>query len=336
MKPVRVLIVDDSATMRGIIATVLRRDPELSVVGEAADPYEAREAIKRLSPDVITLDVEMPRMNGVEFLQRLMRLRPMPVIMVSTLTQAGAETTLEALEAGAFDCVGKPDFEGLPEKVKAAAAANLRPTRISHAAPRPQYRPADRVLAIGSSTGGVEALIEVLSSFPANCPPTLIAQHMPASFTSSFARRLDRLCAPLVTEATDGAPLEPGRIYLAPGGVSHLEARGGVKAACVVREGAPINGHRPSVDVLFESMAAAFGERGVGLILTGMGRDGARGLLAMREAGAHTLGQNEETCVVYGMPKAAFDLGAVERQLPLGELGQAALDLCAHKARGAY
>jgi two-component system chemotaxis response regulator CheB len=327
---VRVLIVDDSATMRSLIANVLQRDPEIEVVGEAGDPYEAREAIKALNPDVITLDVEMPNMNGIDFLEKIMRLRPMPVVMVSTLTVRGAEATLEALELGAIDCVAKPstggleDFQELPFKVKAAAKARVRPLRLADPAaakPAPlEHIPDGRIIAIGSSTGGVEALINILSRFPANCPPTVITQHMPATFTKSFSERLDRLCAPKVAEARDGAPLEAGCVYVAPGGERHLEIGGASQLRCRLVPGAPVNGHRPSVDVLFRSVAKAVGGRAVGAILTGMGRDGAEGLLALREAGARTFGQDEATSVVYGMPKAAFELGAVERQAPLDRL----------------
>jgi two-component system, chemotaxis family, protein-glutamate methylesterase/glutaminase len=336
MKPIRVLVVDDSPTMRGVITAALRRDPEIEVIGGAGDPYEAREAIKALSPDVITLDVEMPRMGGIEFLERIMRLRPMPVIMVSTLTQAGAATTLEALELGAFDCVGKPDFDGLVDKVKAAAHSRVR-GREDRPAPgsRPAtFEPADRILAIGSSTGGVEALISILQCFPENCPPTLITQHMPATFTKSFAARLDRMCAAQVEEAEDGAPVKAGRVYLAPG-AAHLEVVTAKDPVCRLRQSEPVSGHRPSVDVLFESVARSFGSKAVGVILTGMGKDGAKGLLAMREAGARTLGQDEGSSVVYGMPKVAFELGAVEKQLPLYRIAAAALDLCSiSNARG--
>jgi two-component system chemotaxis response regulator CheB len=325
---IRVLIVDDSATMRSLIAATLRRDPEIEVIGQAGDPFEAREAIKALNPDVITLDVEMPNMNGLDFLEKIMRLRPMPVVMVSTLTVRGAEATLEALSLGAIDCVAKPStggadsFDDLAAKVKAAARARVRPTAPASAtvkAPeRLEHAPDGRVIAIGSSTGGVEALITILSRFPANCPPTVITQHMPGTFTKSFAERLDRLCAPACEEARDGAPLQGGRIYLAPGGDQHLEVTEGHR--CRVQPGERVNGHRPSVDVLFNSMARVYGRRGVGVILTGMGRDGAQGLLNMRQAGARTLGQDEATSVVYGMPKAAFDIGAVERQAPLDRL----------------
>lgn len=337
MKTVRVLIVDDSATIRGIIANTLSRDVEIEVVGSAGDPLEARELIKQLNPDVVTLDVEMPRMSGIDFLERIMRLRPMPVIMISTLTQAGAVISLQALELGAVDCIGKPDFEGLADKVKAAARARIRPLsqRPAVAAPMQGYRPSSKLLAIGSSTGGVEALHTVLASFPENCPPTVITQHMPSTFTASFAARLDKLCMPKVQEATDGAPLLPGHVYLAPGGAAHLEVMGGAQPRCHLTSGPTVNGHRPSVDVLFQSVCRAYGRRAVGVILTGMGRDGAEGLLAMRAAGASTIGQDEATCVVYGMPKVAFEIGAVQRQVPLGGIARAALESCALEVRGA-
>ncbi|HVI34565.1 chemotaxis response regulator protein-glutamate methylesterase [Phenylobacterium sp.] len=336
---IRVLVVDDSATMRSLISATLRRDPEIDVVGQAGDPLEAREAIKALNPDVITLDVEMPNMNGLEFLEKIMRLRPMPVVMVSTLTVRGAEATLEALALGAIDCVAKPStggldsFDDLAAKVKAAARARVRPRQTtSPTQEKLDHAPDGRVIAIGSSTGGVEALIAILTRFPANCPPTVITQHMPATFTKSFAERLDRLCAPTCEEARDGAPLEPGRIYLAPGGESHLEVSGGASLRCRVQPGERVNGHCPSVDVLFQSMARSVGPRGVGAILTGMGRDGAQGLLAMRQAGARTLGQDEASCVVYGMPKAAFQIGAVERQAPLDRLAAEMLKAPANSA----
>lgn len=336
MSKVRVLIVDDSATIRGVISSILGRDAEIEVVGFAGDPLEARELIKQLNPDVITLDVEMPKMSGIDFLERIMRLRPMPVVMISTLTQAGAATSLQALEIGAVDCIGKPDFEGLAEKVKAAARARVRPLSQRPTTPTPVkgYRPGSKLIAIGSSTGGVEALLTVLASFPENCPPTVITQHMPATFTASFAARLDKLSAPKVQEATDGAPLLAGHVYLAPGGAAHLEVTGGAQPRCRLLTGHPVNGHRPSVDVLFHSVCRAYGRRAVGIILTGMGRDGADGLLAMREAGASTIGQDEASCVVYGMPKTAFEIGAVERQLALGSVARAALDLCALEVRG--
>jgi two-component system chemotaxis response regulator CheB len=338
---IRVLVVDDSATMRAIIVNALNRDPGIQVVGQAADPLQARDAIKALNPDVLTLDIEMPRMNGLDFLERIMRLRPMPVVMVSSLTRSGAEATLRALELGAFDCVAKPqsaDHEGFDQLlplVRAAAKAHLRPAFATPARPvNGHFRPDGRLLAIGSSTGGVEALLTILSKFPANCPPTVIAQHMPASFTASFAQRLNRSCAAEVREASDGAALAPGRVYLAPGGETHLEVTGAGPWRCRLTREDRVNGHRPSVDVLFDSVAKAAGARALGVILTGMGKDGARGLLAMRQAGARTLGQDEASSVVYGMPRVAFEMQAVMKQIPLGGMAQEVLDLCNAKSGG--
>jgi len=339
MSPIRVLVVDDSATMRGLISAALRRDKDIEVVGTAGDPIEARAAIKALNPDVITLDIEMPNMNGLEFLEKIMRLRPMPVVMMSTLTLAGADATLQALEIGAFDCVAKPvnvangaeAYAELTQKVKSASKSAVRARTTSTPAPRRAgYRANGSLVAIGSSTGGVEALLSIISRFPEGCPPTVVTQHMPAAFTKSFAARLDRACGARVEEAYDGAPLEPGRVYVAPGGPAHLEVvrSGGLR--CRLREGDPVSGHRPSVDVLFKSVSEATGAASLGVILTGMGRDGAQGLLAMRNVGARTLGQDESTCVVYGMPRAAFEIGAVERQLPLSALGEAILDQCSN------
>jgi len=343
MTPIRVLVVDDSATMRGLITAILSRDAEIEVVGTADNPFEAREAIKALNPDVLTLDIEMPNMNGLEFLEKIMRLRPMPVIMVSTLTQKGADASLAALEIGAFDCVGKPmngaptsqAFSGLVDKVKAASRAKMRAYR-EPAAPKPHasaFSHNGKIIALGASTGGVEALLAVVSCLPANCPPTVITQHMPANFTASFAERLNRCSAATVSEAKDGAPLVVGQVYLAPGGGQHLEVTGHGQMRCRLREGDPVNGHRPSVDVLFQSVAQLAKGKAVGAILTGMGRDGASGLLAMRQAGANTLGQDEASCIVYGMPKAAFELGGVERQLPLEKIGPAILNLCSAENR---
>jgi two-component system chemotaxis response regulator CheB len=338
MSQVKVLVVDDSPTMRSLISAVLRRDPEITVIGQAGDPLEAREAIKQLNPDVITLDVEMPNMNGLSFLEKIMRLRPMPVIMVSTLTQNGADVSLAALELGAFDCIGKPmagvpaeiAFADLPTKVKAAALSRVRPVgdRASAGGGDGVFRSDGRIVAIGSSTGGVEALLTVLSAFPANCPPTVITQHMPGTFTKSFAERLNRTCAAHVSEATDGAVLEPGQIYLAPGGDSHLQVVGTTQSRCRLVAEPAVNGHRPSVDVLFQSLAKTAGKASVGVILTGMGRDGAQGLLAVRQAGGLTIGQNESTSVVYGMPKVAFEIGAVARQLPLERIGPDIISQC--------
>lgn len=339
MAKIRVLVVDDSATMRSLISAALNRDPDIEVVGGAGDPFEARGMIKALNPDVVTLDIEMPNMNGIDFLEKIMRLRPMPVVMVSTLTQAGAEMTLRALELGAVDCVGKPaDATGTQEalaeivaKVKIAARASVRTNAgatPSTAAPRRKdFMPSGDIVAIGSSTGGVEALLTILSLFPETCPPTVITQHMPATFTASFAARLDRSSGAKVQEASDGALLEPGKVYVAPGGATHLEVVRSAGLRCRLVAGDPVSGHRPSVDVLFNSVANAVGDKAVGVILTGMGRDGAQGLLSMRKAGAKTLGQDEASCVVYGMPRSAFEIGAVEKQVSLSSMGQSILDL---------
>jgi two-component system chemotaxis response regulator CheB len=336
--------------MRGMITAVLNSDPEVNVVGQCRDALEARAKIKELNPDVVTLDIEMPNMSGLEFLEKIMTLRPMPVIMVSSLTQRGAEATIAALEIGAFDCIGKPapgdarPFQELIEKVKAAAKSAARYQYVQKPAAvaatpantnaHADYRVGRKIVAIGSSTGGVEALIEVLKNFPVNCPPTVITQHMPATFTKSFAERLNRLCAPQVQEATDGARLEIGRIYLAPGGDRHLTIANAHAPCCRLIDLPPVNGHRPSVDVLFDSVAELAGRNAVGAILTGMGRDGASGLLKMRHAGARTVGQNEKTCVVYGMPRVAYELGAVETQLPLNGIGEEILKLTAARKEG--
>lgn len=341
MKRHRVVIVDDSATMRALIRDALARHPALEVVAEAGDPLEARDAIRTLSPDVITLDVEMPNMNGLEFLDRLMRLKPLPVVMVSTLTQKGADASLAALELGAVDCFGKPagggGFEGLAAVVAAAATANVlaREPRAAVAPVREAYQPGDRIVAIGSSTGGVEALSVVIGGFPANCPATVITQHMPATFTASFAARLDRGAACRVAEARDGDLLETGKVLLAPGGGRHMTVRRlGGRLAVRLDDGDPVNGHRPSVDRLFNSVADSAGARAVGCLLTGMGRDGAEGLLAMRRAGAVTVGQDEATSVVFGMPRVAAEIGAVERQLPLTRIGPGLLRAAADRLEG--
>ena len=332
--PIRVLIVDDSSTMRSLIAALLTSDPDITVCGQACDPLEARQMIKDLNPDVITLDVEMPNMTGIDFLERIMRLRPTPVVMCSTLTQRGAEITLEALEIGAVDCVGKPvdgldqaeDFAQLPAKVKIAAQAKLGGAAANRPAPKgvTTYDGHRRLIAIGSSTGGVEALGSIIPVLPANCPPVVVTQHMPPAFTASLAQRLNKISAVTVVEAQDGAALRPGHVHIAPGGARHLavaEVPGGLQ--CRLVDSPPVNGHRPSVDVLFNSVAAKVGADAIGVILTGMGRDGAKGLLAIRDAGGRSVGQNEATSVVYGMPKAAFEIGAVERQLPLERIAGA-------------
>jgi two-component system chemotaxis response regulator CheB len=343
MSRVRVLVVDDSAAMRAVLNRILSADPDIEVVGMAPEPNTAREMIKELDPDVITLDIEMPGMDGLSFLERIMRLRPTPVVMCSTLTARGTDATIEALRLGAVDCIAKPsgnatdlarDGGRLRAAVKAAARALVRP----RAETLPQHSDGGKarasigtcrnvVIAIGASTGGVEALFEVLSALPLDCPPVLVVQHMPAGFTRSFADRLDRECAIHVVEAVDAMPIERGTVYLAPGGDTHMELVGGVRGRIRLRSGELHGGHRPSVDVLFASVAH-LGAAAVGVILTGMGADGAAGLLAMREAGARTLGQSRDTCVVYGMPRAAFELGAVERQHTLSAMPEAILGAC--------
>ena len=342
--PVRVLIVDDSALIRKLLTELLSSDPEIEVLGTAQDPFVAREKIKQLNPDVITLDIEMPRMDGLEFLRRLMALRPMPVVMVSSLTQQGADATLQALEMGAVDYVAKPTQDlqhglgekrqELSEKVKAAARAKVRPKQAP--ADRPKtvlttaagYSSTEMIVAIGASTGGVEALTEVVTALPAASPAVVVTQHMPASFTSTFARRLNGISAVSVVEATDAARILPGHVYLAPGDQHLRIARSGANYICKVGGQERVTGHCPSVDVLFQSVSETAGKNAIGIILTGMGKDGAQGLLAMREAGAKTLGQDETTSVVYGMPKIAFDAGAVELQLPLGKISRVLLDTC--------
>jgi len=336
MTPKRVLIVDDSPTIRHLIRNQLAQDARLVVVGEASDPFDAREKIKSLEPDVLTLDVEMPRMNGLEFLEKLMRLRPMPVVMVSTETHRGSTAALEALSLGAVDCIGKPGldrlaeaFQNLPDLLVAAAGARLR-----QPGPRPIIRPArdfswnGKYVLIGSSTGGVDALETLLSGYPANCPPTLITQHMPESFLASFARRLAGRVQPRVALASEGAPLVPGVVYLAPGGESHLAITPGEPPLCHLPKTEKRNGHRPSVEVLFAS-AEPIASRVVAVMLTGMGRDGAEAMAGLRRAGARCLAQDETTCVVFGMPRAALECGAAEMAVPIGKMAQTILQACA-------
>ncbi|MHA6721134.1 protein-glutamate methylesterase/protein-glutamine glutaminase [Sphingomonas sp. RS6] len=338
MNRVRTLIVDDSASMRATLKRMLSADPEIEVVGAAPEPFAARDMIKALNPDVLTLDVEMPGMDGLSFLERIMRLRPMPVVMCSTLTARGAEVTIEALRLGAVDYVTKPsgtpedierDAHLLCEKVKTAARSVARagPQRLPAQPSVGSGGGSGKLIAIGSSTGGVEALFSVLPSLPEDCPPVLIVQHMPATFTKSFSSRLDAECRVKVVEATDGDQIMPGTVYIAPGGDMHMELSGGINGRIRLLHGDPVTGHRPSVDVLFHSVAK-LGPAAVGAILTGMGSDGAQGLLAMRRAGARTLGQSRETCVVWGMPRAAKELGAVEREVGLSAIPEALLKAC--------
>lgn len=341
----RVLVVDDSALMRALLTEMINAAPDLEVVGAAPDAHAAREMIKALNPDVLTLDVHMPRMGGLEFLERLMRLRPMPVVMVSSYTEAGTDTTLRALELGAVDFIGKPKSvkgqtvdeyaDDLVDKIRAAKGARLR--RLGIAAPNPRTDPAtkaistqragmaNKIIFVGASTGGTEAIKHFLLDMPADCPPILIVQHMPETFTASFARRLDSLCAPRVIEAQGNEKVEEGTVYIAPGH-SHLQIKRGAGVYLTeLLSTPPVNRHRPAVDVLFDSAAEVVGRQAFGVILTGMGKDGAQGLLRMRQAGARTFGQDEASCVVYGMPREAFLIGAVEEQYSLDEMARRVL-----------
>lgn len=334
MPPIKVLVVDDSALMRQVLTDVLGSDAELRVVGTAPDPYVAWDKLKALAPDVVTLDVEMPRMDGLTFLERLMAHKPVPVVMVSSLTEQNCDTTFRALDAGAVDFVTKPKLDvasgtvaladELVAKVKAAARARVRQRTAPVARPAPPpgggFRATHKVLAIGASTGGCEALSVVLGGLPADAPGALAVIHMPEVFTQSFAARLDKTCAVRVSEARDGDRVVPGHVLIAPGNF-HMEAvRSGAATLVRVRPGPPVNRHRPAVDVLFHSCARELGPNAAGAILTGMGDDGARGLLAMHRAGAPTVAQDEATCVVYGMPKEAVALGAVDDVLPLDRI----------------
>ena len=340
-KPVRVLIVDDSSMMRQLLTSVLSDDPEIEVVGTAPDPFVARDLIKTLNPDVVTLDVEMPHMDGVTFLRKIMSLRPTPVVMISSLTQAGAQTTIEALEIGAVDFVAKPTnnvatgltnlASTLQAKIKSAAHAKVgRRRTVVPAAPTTRaVRPRtgkSRLVFLGASTGGVEAIKAVLMSLPPDCPAILITQHMPERFTASFAERLNKECPMKVSEARHDDVIEPGHVYIAPGS-HHLEiVRKTQGYACALSDGPPVSGHRPSVDVLFRSAARVIGRNAVGVILTGMGKDGAEGMLEMRKAGAITVGQDEESSLVYGMPRVAFEVGGVMKQYSLSKIGDALLE----------
>jgi len=366
-KKIKVLIVDDSALVRQMLSKILAEDSDIEVVGVASDPYVARDKIKKLNPDVITLDVEMPKMDGLTFLENLMRLRPMPVVMVSTLTERGADTTLQALELGAVDFVSKPkvDFshsiqdysDELICKVKVAAGANVRAldtgsapvakrvkTPVTYRLPaidpklsadavlkktdRPEhYRKTDRIIAIGASTGGTEAIKVVLMSLPADSPAIIIAQHIPEAFSKQFADRMDRTCSMKVCEAEDGMQVLPGSVYISPGNRHLLIERNAKGFVCKLSDGPRVNRHKPSVDVLFRSVAQSAGPYSTGVILTGMGDDGARGIKEMKEAGASTIAQDEKTSVVWGMPSEAVKHGGIDSILPLQKIGEHILKL---------
>ena len=361
----RVLVVDDSALVRGLLAEIINRQPDMVCVGAASDPLVAREMIRNLNPDVITLDVEMPKMDGIDFLSKLMRLRPMPVVMVSTLTERGAEVTLRALELGAIDFVAKPKIgvadglrqlaEDITDKVRTAAQAHVRrlpPAAAAAAVAAPGVPAApglaatsgaqasrlaapvaalgrlstEKIIFIGASTGGTEATKEVLMNLPADSPAVVITQHMPPGFTKSYAARLDSLCRIRVKEAVDGDRILPGHAYIAPGGFHLSVERSGANYIARVRDGEPVNRHKPSVEVLFESAARVVGPNALGVMLTGMGADGARAMKTMRDAGSWNLCQDEASCVVFGMPREAINHGAAHEVLPLQRIAPALLE----------
>ncbi len=354
MAKTTVVVVDDSALVRGLLAEIINRQPDMECIGAASDPLVAREMIRNLNPDVITLDVEMPRMDGIDFLSKLMRLRPMPVVMVSTLTERGAEVTLRALELGAIDFVAKPKIgvadglrllaEDITEKVRTAARAHVRrlppaaaPVGTAPAAGSAGVRPAapvanlgrlstEKIIFIGASTGGTEATKEVLMNLPPDSPAVVITQHMPPGFTKSYAARLDSLCRIRVKEAVDGDRILPGHAYIAPGGFHLSVERSGANYVLRVRDGEPVNRHKPSVEVLFESAAKVVGPNALGVMLTGMGADGARAMKSMKDAGSWNVCQDEASCVVFGMPREAIAHGAAHDVLPLQRIAPALVE----------
>jgi two-component system chemotaxis response regulator CheB len=346
MAKTRVVVVDDSALVRSLLTEIINRQVDMTCVGSASDPYAAREMIRNLDPDVITLDVEMPRMDGLDFLSKLMRLRPMPVVMVSTLTERGAEVTLRALELGAIDFVAKPKIgisdglkqlaDDITDKIRTASKARVSKPQAAASAAGPSGTggaPAvqapmaplgrlstEKLIFIGASTGGTEATKEVLINLPPDSPAVVITQHMPPGFTRSYANRLDGLCKIRVKEATDGERILPGHAYIAPGGFHLSVERSGANYIARVVDGEPVNRHKPSVEVLFESAARVVGQNALGIMLTGMGADGARAMKTMRDAGSYNVCQDEATCVVFGMPREAIAHGAAHEVLPLARI----------------
>jgi len=333
-RKIRVLIVDDSAIVRKTLSAIVEAHPDLEVAGTAADPFIARDKILALDPDVITLDIEMPRMDGLTFLKKLMRFHPMPVIVISSLGQSSSRAAIEALQSGAVDVVAKPSGpysvtelrDQLAMKIRAAAHATLRKPGTASPSPSVPLPPAPRgsgdvrIIAIGASTGGVEALRSVLVALPAEMPPIVVVQHIPPVFSTEFSRRLDQLCRLSIKEAADGDSVERGRVLIAPGNF-HLEVqKSGGRLRADVRTGDPVHFQRPAVDVLFHSVARSFGRDSIGVILTGMGADGAAGLLAMKRAGARTIAQDEQSCVVFGMPREAIRVGAADSVLSLQQI----------------
>ena len=346
MTKTRVVVVDDSALVRRLLTEIINREPDMECVGTAADPLVAREMIRELNPDVLTLDVEMPRMDGIDFLAKLMRLRPMPVVMVSTLTERGADVTLRALELGAIDFVAKPKIgvadglrllaEDITDKIRVAAQARLRkaPAGVAGAQlVRPAAAPnalgllsSEKIIFIGASTGGTEATREILMGLPPDAPAVMITQHMPPGFTKSYAARLDGLCRISVKEASDGERVLPGHAYIAPGGLHLSVERSGANYLARVRDGEPINRHKPSVEALFLSAARVVGPNALGVMLTGMGADGARAMKVLRDAGSWNVVQDEASCVVFGMPKEAIAAGAAHVVLPLAAIAPGLLE----------
>jgi two-component system chemotaxis response regulator CheB len=350
---IRVLIVDDSRMIRDVLKDILSEHDDIEVVGAAADAFEARDMIKDLNPDVITLDIEMPRMNGLEFLDKLMRAKPMPVVMISAATERGSEVTFRALELGAVDFVTKPKLneqtpddygQMIAEKIRAAKSARLKAPRrtvdpaVEMTMPPAMKRPvprgvktSERLIAVGASTGGTEAIREFLAGMPPDCPGIAIVQHMPENFTRMFAERLNNLCPINVKEAEHNDPILPGHAYIAPGGKHLWVKRDGGQLLAKLSTEPPMNLHRPSVDFLFMSAAKFLGADAVGVIMTGMGRDGAKGMLEMKNAGAYNIAQDEATSVIFGMPQAAIEMGAVHETVPLGKLRERALARAAAK-----
>ncbi len=350
---IKVLIVDDSALIRSVLSEIINSQWDMEVVGVAPDPIVARDLIKLTNPDVLTLDVEMPKMDGLDFLEKLMRLRPMPVVMVSSLTENGSEITMRALELGAVDFVTKPklsiqsgmrEYTSLiAEKIRTASRAKIRPRSLIPGVHAPEgplapirnpLTSSEKLIIIGASTGGTEAIKEFLMQMPSDCPGILITQHMPEGFTRSFANRLDKLCKISVKEAEGDERILPGHAYIAPGHSHLLLARSGANYITKLDQGPPVNRHRPSVDVLFRSAAISAGKNAVGVILTGMGKDGAAGMLEMRNAGAYNFAQDESSCVVFGMPREAIAIGATHEVGPLHELpGRMMTYFAAHSSR---
>ncbi len=350
MKTIKVLIIDDSALIRKMLTEIIDAEPDMKAIGAAPDPLVAREMIRSLNPDVLTLDVEMPKMDGIDFLDRLMRLRPMPVVMVSTLTEKGSETTMRALELGAVDFVAKPkvDISGgmkayaseITEKIRIAASARIKRSAPLDLPAKPglpslvnRSTSTEKLVIVGASTGGTEALREFLIELPADAPAVLITQHMPAGFTKSFAIRLDSLCRITVSEAVNGERVLPGHAYIAPGDFHMAVKRSGANYVISLTDGPPVNRHRPSVEVLFRSAAGCVGPNAIGVMLTGMGKDGATAMLEMKQAGSYNLAQDEASCVVFGMPKEAIAVGAVEEVVPLRDMARRVFDRLALSGR---